>query len=250
MSNFDLFNKKAEIYSKYRPIYSKKCIQFLFDSSIITRKDIIIDIGAGTGILSKPFLEQGNKVFSIEPNTDMRNKCIENLKHYRNFKSINATAENTTLSSHSANAIIAGQAFHWFDSLAFKKECIRILDEKKLVILIWNRKKQNCELEIERQKIRAQYCSIFDNYNNNWDAREESVSIFFDYKYNYKSFTNNLVNTYQEFIGRTFSDSRAPLLGSKEYFQYNNALKSYFDRYSTNGKLIVPNETILFWGYL
>ena len=250
MNNFDLFNTKAEIYNNYRPTYSKKCIKFIYDSKIIARSDIIIDVGAGTGILSKLFLDQGNKVFAIEPNMDMRNKCTENLKQYKNFNSINATAENTMLPPHFANAVIAGQAFHWFDLFAFKKECIRILDDRELVILIWNRKIQNCEMEIERQKIRAQYCSVFDNYSNNWNTREEAIANFFNYNYNCKLFANNLINTYHEFIGRTFSDSRAPFLDSKEYSQYSSALKLYFDKYSIEGKLIVPNETILFWGYL
>lgn len=250
MHNFEMFNNKSEIYDTYRPTYSKRSIRFLFDSNIIGKNDVIVDIGAGTGILSRAFLEYGNKVISVEPNGEMRNKCTENLKQYKSSVVIDATAENTTLLAHSINVVVVGQAFHWFEPNAFKNECMRILNDKKLVILMWNQKKQNCEMEIERQKIRSLYCTVHDNYDNDWNLREEAVSKFFNYKYNYKKFKNNLANTYQEFIGRAFSDSRAPLLGSLEYKQYTVALKSYFNKYATRNKLIVLNDTILYWGYL
>jgi ubiquinone/menaquinone biosynthesis C-methylase UbiE len=54
----------------------------------------VADVGSGTGILSEIFLKDGNIVFGIEPNEDMRRMAEHSLSEYPNFKSINGTAES------------------------------------------------------------------------------------------------------------------------------------------------------------
>ncbi len=244
------FNHKALKYDSYRPTYSKESLKYLYERNIISKKDIIADVGAGTGILTKALLDCGNKVIAIEPNHEMRSIAFENLKNYKNFQIISATAENTTLNSNSIDAIFVGQAFHWFEIKAFKKECYRILKEKKLVVLIWNRKQPECEMEKERQKIREKFCSIHDKYNNNWNLRKQAIKQFYSNNYQYLSFDNIINNTYDEFIGRALSDSRAPFPNTVEYTQYCFALELYFKKYSKKDILVIPNQTIVYWGYL
>lgn len=250
MDNSALFNQKASLYAAFRPLYNADGIKYLYDHKIVDKNDLITDIGAGTGILTRPFLEYGNKVIAIEPNQEMRTIAFAKLRGYENFHTISATAECTTLADYSIDVVIVGQAFHWFDTAAFKRECQRILKGKKLVILMWNRKQQNCELEIERRKIRSKYCLANDKYNNNWHLREQAVKQFYNQNFCYKEFDNPIRNTYQEFIGRSLSDSRAPLPKSAEYIQYREELDSYFHKYSVEGRLIIPNQTIIYWGYL
>lgn len=247
-SNF--FNHKALKYDSYRPTYSKESLKYLYDQNIVNEKDIIADVGAGTGILTRALLDYGNTVIAIEPNHEMRSIAFENLKNYKNFQIISAIAEHTTLNPNSINVIFAGQAFHWFELNAFKKECYRILKEKKLVVLIWNRKQPECEMEKERQKIREKCCSIYDKYNNNWNLREQAIKLFYNNNYQYLSFDNTIKNTYDEFIGRALSDSRSPFPDTVEYIQYHLALDLYFKKYSEKDILITPNQTIVYWGYL
>ena len=63
------------------------------------------------------------------------------LRKYSGFRSINGTAESTTLSSHSVDFVTAGQAFHWFDRAKAKIEFLRILKPGGWIILIWNERR-------------------------------------------------------------------------------------------------------------
>ena len=108
------FSSRVEKYVKYRPNYPQEIISFLKENQILSKKSVIADIGSGTGILSELFLKEGNKVYGIEPNIDMRKAGESQLSKYSNFISIEGSAENTSLESNSVHIITAGQAFHWF----------------------------------------------------------------------------------------------------------------------------------------
>ena len=83
---------------------------------------MIADIGSGTGFLSELFLKNGNRVFGVEPNEAMRQAGEEYLASYDGFASIDGSAEATTLDDASVDFVTAGQAFHWFDQTAARRE--------------------------------------------------------------------------------------------------------------------------------
>lgn len=132
--NTDIFNGKAQFY-KARPTYPNECIDFLISKFNLNENSVIADIGAGTGILSVPFLERGMTVLSVEPNTDMFNELKNNLSKYEKSFCYQAMAEETTLKDSSCDLIVVGTALHWFDIERFRVECERICDLKKVVIL-------------------------------------------------------------------------------------------------------------------
>src|SRR5712671_6974161 len=68
-----------------------------------------------TGFLSELFLKNGNRVYGIEPNKDMRQAGEDYLASYDAFSSIDGSAEATTLDDASVDFITAGQSFHWFE---------------------------------------------------------------------------------------------------------------------------------------
>src|SRR5437764_251262 len=109
------FSDRVENYVRYRPGYPIQVLAMLERQTNLTRNSIIADVGSGTGISSKLFLDHGNMVYGIEPNREMREAAEKLLKGYRNFHSVNGTAESTTLAESSVDFVIAGQAFHWFD---------------------------------------------------------------------------------------------------------------------------------------
>src|SRR5689334_12851092 len=132
------FSNRVDQYVKYRPSYPKEIIPFLEKNVGLKSSFVIADIGSGTGISSKLFLGNGNKVFAVEPNNDMRKKAEELLQRCDLFISINGTAEETTLADASVDMIVAGQAFHWFDAAKTKIEFRRISKPHTHCILIWN----------------------------------------------------------------------------------------------------------------
>ena len=66
------FSSRVDSYIKYRPHYPQAILPFLRGAIGLTREHIIADVGSGTGFLSKLFLANGNTVYGVEPNADMR----------------------------------------------------------------------------------------------------------------------------------------------------------------------------------
>ena len=97
------FSNRVENYVKYRPGYPAEIIDFLHRNCGLDARAIVADIGSGTGILAELFLRNGNQVLGVEPNPEMRVAGESFLARYRNFISVAATAEATTLADHSVD---------------------------------------------------------------------------------------------------------------------------------------------------
>ena len=121
------FSNTVENYIKYRPGYPEEIIPLLTNMTGLNPASMLADIGSGTGKSSELFLENGNKVYGIEPNDPMRHAAENLLKKYSHFTSICGTAEETTLPPDSIDIIISGQAFHWFNRQDAKKEFLSLL---------------------------------------------------------------------------------------------------------------------------
>src|SRR5207245_7368130 len=110
-----LFSNRVENYLRYRPRYPTEIIDALTAECGLRTTSVIADLGSGTGFLAELFLSNGNQVFGIEPNREMREAGEQLLRSYPKFASVAASAEATTLAEASVDFVTAGQAFHWFD---------------------------------------------------------------------------------------------------------------------------------------
>src|SRR5690348_14728756 len=109
------FSSRVDNYVLYRPGYPIEVLELLKKECGLISDSVIADIAFGTGIFTRMLLENGNRVYGVEPNTDMRCAGDGFLRKYSNFTSIAGTAEATSLPDHSVNIITAAQAAHWFD---------------------------------------------------------------------------------------------------------------------------------------
>src|ERR1041385_1366651 len=89
------FSSRVENYVRYRPGYPPAIIELLTEECDLRLDSLVADIAFGTGIFTKLLLENGNKVFGVEPNADMRNAGESFLGDYSRFTSIAGTAEAT-----------------------------------------------------------------------------------------------------------------------------------------------------------
>lgn len=135
------FSNRVDHYVRARPGYPAALIGLLRDKVGLTVNQVLADVGSGTGLLTRVFLENGNRVIGIEPNREMREAGDRFLSAFKNFKGIDARAEATTLADETIDGIIAGQAFHWFDPIATRQEFRRILKPAGWVSLIWNERR-------------------------------------------------------------------------------------------------------------
>ena len=132
------FSNRVADYVRYRPGYPSALIDLLRSECGLRPDHAVADVGSGTGLLSKLFLENGNRVFAIEPNEEMRRAGEECLAAYKNFSSVRGSSEATTLPDSSFDFITAAQAFHWFEPTATRREFLRILKPHGWVVVIWN----------------------------------------------------------------------------------------------------------------
>src|ERR1700682_5471344 len=129
------FSNRAADYVRYRPGYPSELLDVLRNECDLRPGHVIADIGSGTGFLSELFLKNGNRVYGVEPNSEMRQAGEEYLASYDGFSSIEGSAESTTLEDASVDFVTAGQAFHWFEPAGAHREFARILKPTGWVVL-------------------------------------------------------------------------------------------------------------------
>src|SRR6185295_3446085 len=132
------FSSRVENYVKFRPGYPPEIVPFLADVAALEPGGAIADVGSGTGLLTKVFLDAGFAVTGVEPNREMREAGERFLAGYPRFTSVAGTAEETTLPSASVGLVVVGQAFHWFDRAPCRPELVRILVPGGCLAVIWN----------------------------------------------------------------------------------------------------------------
>jgi ubiquinone/menaquinone biosynthesis C-methylase UbiE len=128
------FEQAATLYEQARPTYPDEAIDLI--KSLCNKPDIIIDLGAGTGKLTRLLGPIGaREIIAIEPVLSMR----ENLKKIPIItKIIDGTAEHISFEDNTIDIIICAQAFHWFANHRALAELHRVLKPNGLLILIWN----------------------------------------------------------------------------------------------------------------
>ena len=132
------FTGRAESYQAARPGYPKQIFDILEHGCGLTTGSEIVDIAAGTGILTDLLLTHGNPVTAVEPNADMRAVCVGLQVNYPELRVIDGSAEDTTLASQSADLLTVAQALHWFDLPRARKEFARILRPSGFCVILYN----------------------------------------------------------------------------------------------------------------
>jgi SAM-dependent methyltransferase len=129
------FGATTELYAKIRPEYPNAAIDILVRELGIARGRVVVDVGAGTGKLTRMLARTGATVIAVEPLAEMRERLAESVPLAVPF---DGTAEHMALRDGSAHAITAAQAFHWFDGDRALTEFHRVLAPGGMLGLIWN----------------------------------------------------------------------------------------------------------------
>jgi SAM-dependent methyltransferase len=146
------FDTSGERYERGRPDYPDEGIDRLLDELLRPRR--VLDVGAGTGKLTRPLLARRVEVVAVEPAAAMRRTLERTAPGAEIF---DATAEALPLADGSVDAVVAGQAFHWFATPAALAEFARVLTPAGRLGLIWNRRDNSRPLERELSEIMRPY---------------------------------------------------------------------------------------------
>jgi len=133
-----IFSRKAGDYAASRPDYPAALFEMLGGICPPTIADGVVDIGSGTGLLTRGLLRMGYRVAAIEPNAEMRQAADLLLGGIDGYSSAEGCAESIPLEGGSVDLITAAQAFHWFEIERARAEFLRVLKAHGQVALIWN----------------------------------------------------------------------------------------------------------------
>lgn len=248
--NAERFSNRVENYVKFRPNYPSEVIEFLRSELNLKTASVVADIGAGTGISSKLFLENGNRVFVVEPNEAMRQAAEEFLKDFPQFQAIDGTAENTNLPDETVDFAVAAQAFHWFDPEKTRGEFKRILKPGGFVILMWN------ERQLDSTEFLRGYERLILEYGTDYvEVRHEKttpeiIGAFFEKEFRRKVFQNAQTLDYEGLKGRMLSSSYIPSAENPRYGAMLETLESLFTKHRKNDTIQILYDTNIYYGQI
>jgi len=245
------FSNRVTDYIRYRPGYPSTLWDLLAKECGLRSRHVVADIGSGTGLLSKLFLDHGNLVYGVEPNAEMRAGGEEFLRNYPNFISINGSAEATMLGDAPVDFVTAGQAFHWFDPAAARREFLRILKPGGFVVVAWNeRRTSESRFGREYEDLLVRYGTDYARVKEAYPEAPIMQSFFGASKFRSRELPNFQEFDFDGLSGRLRSSSYAPQEGHANYTPMMDALKKLFDANQVNGRVRMTYTTQIYLGQL
>jgi SAM-dependent methyltransferase len=132
------FAAAADAYERARPGYPDAALDWLVPEGAGT----VLDLGAGTGKLTRSLAARGLEVVAVEPLAEMRANLVAALPEVR---AVEGTAEAIPLEDDSVDAITVAQAWHWVDPERATAETARVLRPGGTLGLIWNRRDERID---------------------------------------------------------------------------------------------------------
>jgi SAM-dependent methyltransferase len=125
------FNRVADAYERGRPSWPPEVLELL----PIPEQATVLDVGAGTGKLTRVLAARYSKVFALEPLAELRAILEERVPQ---AEALPGVAEAIPLGDGSVNAVFTGQAFHWFANDIAVAEIARVLRPGGVLARLWN----------------------------------------------------------------------------------------------------------------
>jgi SAM-dependent methyltransferase len=129
------FGAAPEAYERGRPSYPQPAVDLLCAELGIAPGRDVLDLAAGTGKLTRQLVPTGARLVAVEPVEGMRGVLEQVMPDLR---LIDGTAEDIPLPDNSIDAVVVGQAFHWFDAPAALQEIARVLRAGGGLGMLWN----------------------------------------------------------------------------------------------------------------
>jgi SAM-dependent methyltransferase len=242
------FSSRVQNYARFRPSYPREVLHVLEEECGLAPDTVVADVASGTGLFTRLLLEHGNPVFGVEPNSDMRRAGEECLAEFRNFVSVDGTAEHTTLPDHSVDLVTCAQAAHWFDRDQAILEFQRILKTGGYLVLLWN------DRRIEGSALGRDYERMVIEYGTDYaevQRRDQASGDFFGpLPRGKRVLANHQDLDFDSLQGRLLSSSYVPHSGESGHQPMLAELRRIFDLHQRSGRVRMEYDTKIFFGKL
>lgn len=150
----------ADIYDRTRPDYPDEAIDWLLG----TGRRRILDLGAGTGKLTRALVARGHTVCASDPIRQMLRHLTQNVD---GVPAAQAVAEKLPFRAMSFDAVVVAQAFHWFDHPRAIPEIARVLRPRGTLAMVWNERDDSVPWV-------RRLTAILGDYREGYDVREDA----------------------------------------------------------------------------
>jgi SAM-dependent methyltransferase len=172
----DGYTRAAAAYERGRPDYPAAAVGWLAPRLHLAPGRLLVDLGAGTGKLTRQLVPFGARVVAVEPVEEMARRLRQAVA---GVEVLVATAASTGLPSGTVDAASAGQSFHWFADRESIREIHRILRPRGRLGLVWNRRDPRSELWREITELIQPYRDDTpDHQSRAWRRQLEESALF------------------------------------------------------------------------
>jgi len=231
------FGAVADAYERARPGYPDDAVRWLAGDEPCD----VVDLGAGTGKLTRSLVALEHRVTAVEPLEEM----LERLRvAVPGAAAVRGSAEEIPLADGSADVVTCAQAFHWFDHAVALSEMARVLHPRGRIALVWNTRDDSqgwvAELTgtvIGRSEFRA------GGVNATTDRVEES-GLFGPVERT--SFAHVQLLGREDLVELVRSRSQCAVLSEAERTPVLERVEALFDTHARDGVLAMPYVTECF----
>ena len=228
------FAEVADAYERARPGYPDDAVRWLVGE----RPCDVVDLGAGTGKLTRTLVALGHRVTAVEPLPEMLAHLRSAVPEAAPFE---GTAESIPLPDGSVDVVACAQAFHWFDHPEALPEIARVLRPGGHLALVWN-------VRDDRDPCVAQLSDVIGRETVDADDAEESLlvesGLFTDVETAEFSFAQALDrDTLRALV---LSRSYCAVLPAEERAPVFAAVDRVFDEHAADGTIELPYVTVCY----
>jgi SAM-dependent methyltransferase len=234
-------------YARFRAGYPPGVLEVLRRETGLAPHHVVADLGSGTGLSARLFLEDGNVVLGVEPNAAMRQAAERLLAGWPGFRSVAGTAEATTLDAGSVDLVVAAQAFHWFDPDATRAEVVRILKPGGWAALLWNTRTGSTPFLREYDALLVRFGTDYQRIRHD-RIGDHVLARFFGSAVLRHAVSNPQSLDLESLTGRLLSASYTPPAGHPDREPMLRGLEALFQRYEEDGRVRFEYETRLYLG--
>lgn len=245
------FSNRAADCARYRPRYPIGVLDTLRAECGLRSDHLIADVGSGTGLLSELFLKNGNCVFGVEPNREMRAHGEQYLHAYHRFTSVRGSAEATTLPDACVDFVTVGQAFHWFKQAAARREFSRVLRIGGWVLIAWNdHRMEERELACECEELLERFGIDYKRVKDAYPEWQRLRTFFGGDRFVSRDLPNEQLLDWEGLQGLLRSSSYAPAEGHPNYVPMMKEVERTYRAHERDGHVRIQYWTRICFGQL
>jgi len=132
------FDTVASLYDEVRPGYPDVIIDAVIERSGLPAKGRILEIGCGTGQITRPFARRGYAILALELGPALAALAAEHLRPYPQARVVPVAFETWLIERQAFDLVLSAQAFHWIDPEFGLARAAVVLKPQSAIALVWH----------------------------------------------------------------------------------------------------------------